>query len=122
MAGTDTRPYLNGKKVYDGVSHSPNRGATSKPQGYVQRELKKRSTGGESRSGKAEAFLQVKDRMQQDQQPQQPPVIAHTFMPMGTSGLMKDETGRLYYGDSAQAQASEAEAAQAAAEPDSPAI
>jgi len=111
--GTDTQPYLNGKRTYNGGSPHPNSGATKKPQGYIQRELNKQS---ESRSGKAESFLRAKDAYQQNQQPPsttQQPMIPEAGIPIGNTGIFKDPTGRLYYGGSPQAQA----AAQSAAQP-----
>ena len=93
--GTETQPYLTGKRVYNGGSSAPNTGATSKPQGYVQRELAKRNGGGEK---PASAMLKARDMHQQEQQPSSNPIIPMPMTPIGNSGLMKDPTGRLHYG------------------------
>lgn len=104
MPGSREENYANGKRVFRGASHTPKPGRKN-PAGYVKRELAKKKP--DQRSGKAAAFLRAKDSYKQQQNPERQlkePMIPHALTPVGLTGIMKDHTGRLYYGNSPQAQ------------------
>lgn len=118
MPGEREANYLSGNRVYRGASNAPKPGRKN-PSGYVQRELHKNKQS-DKRSGKAAAMLRAKEQLQSDgqqtrsapEQMQQQPMIPYPLTPVGMTGIMKDPTGRLYYGSSpdgptAQAQANE---------------
>jgi hypothetical protein len=87
------RSFLNGNRVYRGTSHAPDSGRKD-PTGYIQRGIKKEQS--DSRSGLAAAALNLRDRINGNQQQSMPPpVIPQPLVPVGP-GLMKDRRGRIY--------------------------
>lgn len=116
MPGEREANYLTGKRVYRGASNAPKPGRKN-PSGYVQRELHKKKQS-DKRSGKAAAMLRAKDQLQSDgqqtrsapEQMAQQPMIPYPLTPVGMTGIMKDPTGRLYYGSGPDGPASQAQA------------
>lgn len=115
MAGEREANYLTGNRVYRGASNAPKPGRKN-PSGYVQRELQKTKKDSGKRSGKAAAMLRARDQLQgqpngASPEEMQQPMIPFPLTPVGSLGIMKDPTGRLYYGSSPDAEAEQAQTA-----------